>query len=515
MGDPPLQTAEAVLARLGLAADTALPALRALGLWSADGPRPGAWGVVEALGESPNPDHALKALTRLAEHRTEAWAQLRANEGLVARTAIVAGASPALADLLVISQPALDVLTGELEPWSVAAARRACAQELAAQASNAQPGGGLTSAAQVLAGLQRRGLLRIAARDLLGMADTPTIAAELADLAQGVLSAAFETVLGEDHARTRVAVIAMGKLGGRELNYVSDVDVIFVHDGDLAQATKAVERFIRLMDAVTPDGRAYQLDANLRPEGRDGPLVRNLKSYASYYERWARTWEFQALIKARPIAGDAALGRDFVALVQPYLWPDRLDPSAVEDVQRMKLRVEDSREVQRAGNRQVKLAPGGLRDIEFAVQLLQLVHGRHDPALRSPNTLEALAALSEGGYVGEDDAGLFHDAYVFLRTVEHRLQLARLRRTHTLPGNATDRARLARSMGFRDTPERDALGAFDAQLTRVQTHVRRLHEKLFYRPLLSRFAQFGAAEQVALGDGEGGLADDASRDRLA
>ncbi|MDQ3972978.1 MAG: bifunctional [glutamine synthetase] adenylyltransferase/[glutamine synthetase]-adenylyl-L-tyrosine phosphorylase, partial [Actinomycetota bacterium] len=360
-----------------------------------------------------------------------------------------------------------------------------------------------------------RGLLRVAARDLLGMAATPAVAAELADLAQGIVAAALDAVIAELGPDARLAVLAMGKLGGRELNYVSDVDVIFVHDGDRAQATRTVERFMRLMDTVTPQGRAYQLDANLRPEGRDGPLTRSLGSYRSYYERWAQTWEFQALLKARPVAGDAALGRDFLALVEPFVWPDRLDAAAVEEIQRMKSRVEGSKEVLRAGSRQVKLAPGGLRDIEFAVQLLQLVHGRHDPALRSPNTLEALEALAEGGYVGEDDAALFRDAYVFLRTVEHRLQLARLRRTHTLPHSADERARLARSMGFRDSTERHALEDFDSRLSRVQSHVRRLHEKLFYRPLLSRFAELGAAEQVAVGDGEGRLAEDAARERLA
>ncbi|MBW3603165.1 MAG: bifunctional [glutamine synthetase] adenylyltransferase/[glutamine synthetase]-adenylyl-L-tyrosine phosphorylase, partial [Actinobacteria bacterium] len=361
------------------------------------------------------------------------------------------------------------------------------------------------------------GLLRVAARDLLGLANTTAAAGELADLAAGTLRAALAHVTGLLEPQARLAIVAMGKLGGRELNYVSDVDVMFVHDGDLGDATRTVERLLRLVGAVTPQGRAYEVDANLRPEGRDGPLVRNLASYEAYYRRWARTWEFHALLKARPVAGDAELGRRFTELVAPFVWPDRLEASAVEDIQRMKARVEGSRDVVRAAGRQVKLGPGGLRDVEFAVQLLQLVHGRHDQSLRSPNTLEGLWALSEGGYVGEDDAALIHDAYRFLRTLEHRLQLVRLRRTHLLPADEAQRTRLARSMGYRDRPGAAAPAQLDDALRRVRGDVRRVHEKLFYRPLLSRFAELGAEDRspVAGGDGDGRLGERSAWERLS
>jgi len=273
--------------------------------------------------------------------------------------------------------------------------------------------------------------------------------------------------------------------------------VLFVTRGEPGIATRVAERLLRLVGGVTPEGRPYELDAALRPEGRDGPLVRSLDGYAAYYRRWAATWEFQALLKARVVAGDPAVGAAFAELVAPFVWPDRRRADQVDELQQLKGVVEGSDKVRRAGQREVKLAPGGLRDIEFAVQLLQLVHGRHDPSLRQSGTLAALQVLAAGGYVGEDDAATFADAYRFLRTVEHRLQLRALRRTHALPDDPAARARLARAVGLRDGPGGGAGERFDAELRRVRAEVRRVHEKLFYRPLLGRFAEVGATDLVS------------------
>jgi glutamate-ammonia-ligase adenylyltransferase len=509
MGDGPVRTAEAVLARLGVAADTAIPALAAVGLWSEEGPRPQAWPVVDAVSASCYPDLALAGVMRLADRNPEGFTRVCADEKLLQRLACVVAASEALAVLLTTSPGALDVLLGDLEPTTAETVRAAGRALLQATEDPVARSVALTR-------LQRHGLLRIAARDLVGLADTARVTCELADLAEGLLAAALDVVLVErEDGDVRLAVVGMGKLGGQELNYVSDVDVIFVADGDWAAGTRLAERLLRLLGTVTPDGRAYEVDTNLRPEGRDGPLVRSLDAYAAYYERWAKPWEFQALLKARPIAGDGEVGQRFTELVEPHLWPDRLEGRVVEEIQRLKGVVEGSRAVRRAGARQVKLAPGGLRDIEFAVQLLQLVHGRHDRSLRSPNTLAALAALAEGGYVDEGDANLFGDAYQFLRTVEHRLQLHRLRRTHTVPESAEERYRLARAAGFRDVRAATALAQFDREYARVRGYVRRLHEQLFYRPLLSRFAELSSSEQMAVADGDHRLAEHAARDRLA
>ncbi len=199
----------------------------------------------------------------------------------------------------------------------------------------------------------------------------------------------------------------MGKCGGRELNYASDVDVIFVaapgpgasEDQALRTATRLAAGMIQACAQHAVESPLFPVDANLRPEGRAGPLVRTLASHRAYYERWAKTWEFQALLKARPVAGDAELGAEYLGAVRPLVWQAAQRENFVPDVQAMRRRVLDSLPARQAG-RELKLGPGGLRDIEFAVQLLQLVHGRTDETLRAGDTLAALTALAAGGYVG-------------------------------------------------------------------------------------------------------------------
>ena len=258
---------------------------------------------------------------------------------------------------------------------------------------------------------------------------------------------------------------------------------------------------IRVCSREQPGGELFPVDANLRPEGRSGPLVRTLASHLAYYQRWAKTWEFQALLKARPVAGDRRLGQDYLAALAPLVWHAAQRDDFVADVQAMRRRVVASLPASQAG-REIKLGPGGLRDIEFAVQLLQLVHGRADETLRDPVTLPALAALADGGYVGREDAASMARAYRFLRVVEHLLQLRQLRRTHSLP---TDHA-ILRQIGRALRPMRyagpdlaeftdetaDPADPADQLMTRWRQHaaaVRQLHEKLFYRPLLDAVAR--------------------------
>ena len=345
---------------------------------------------------------------------------------------------------------------------------------------------------------KRRELLRVAVRDLAGQVMVEQVAAELADLADACLAAALVVAAGEsgyDPPPMRLAVLGMGKLGGSELNYVSDIDVLFCHEpvsgAEPEAAARAAERVargvMRGLSAVTSEGTCFEVDANLRPEGRNGPLSRTLGSYLAYWDRWAQPWELQALIKVRPVAGDAELAGRFCAEAEARVYPERLDPETVAAVRRMKARVETSAKARAGGDRQVKLGPGGLRDIEFAVQLLQLVHGRHDPALRSGTTLVALDRLTAAGFVGRADAAQLAQAYRFLRLVEHRLQLASERRTHTIPSGSEARRWLARTLGYRDSPQADALERFEDDRRRHAAAVRGLHEKLFYRPLLEAF----------------------------
>ena len=261
--------------------------------------------------------------------------------------------------------------------------------------------------------------------------------------------------MGEEAASVRLSVIAMGKCGGHELNYVSDVDVIFVHEpvdgaGEASAAKVAAQLATQLMRACsdyTAEGTIWPVDAALRPEGKAGPLVRTMAGMRAYYERWAKTWEFQALLKARPVAGDLALGREFVELVSPMVWGVAGRDGFVSDVQAMRRRVVETIPAKEA-ERQLKLGLGGLRDVEFAIQLLQLVHGRGDVSVRAPATLSALSALTRGGYVGRSDGEEMHQAYAFLRTLEHRIQLFQLRRTHVVPTDEASLRRIARGMGF-------------------------------------------------------------------
>ena len=232
--------------------------------------------------------------------------------------------------------------------------------------------------------------------------------------------------------------------------------------------------------------------------------MRSVESYEAYWERWAKAWEFQALLKARPAAGDADLGAQFLAAAQARLWALPFDSDALRSLRAMKARTEQEVERKGAGARDLKRAAGGIRDIEFSVQLLQLVHGRHDPELRSPTTLVILAELAAAGYVDPDDAHTMARAYRFLRTAEHRLQLADGHQVHTVPTDVEARARLARTMGYRDTSAAGALGAFDEVLAHQRATVRSIHERLYFRPLLEAFA--GA---------EGGLTAGAAEARLA
>ena len=345
----------------------------------------------------------------------------------------------------------------------------------------------------------RRHVTQLAAWDL-GQAHPldalDSVAAALADLAAAVLDAALIVARATvkfpsaEVAATRLAIIGMGKAGARELNYVSDVDVIFVAGGsvDLPDgrvveiATRLAMATMRGIQDYSREPALWEVDANLRPEGKDGALVRTLDSHIAYYDRWAKSWEFQALLKARPLAGDPELGQRYVDAVAPKVWSSASRENFVEGVQRMRERVTDnipSAEL----DYQLKLGPGGLRDVEFTIQLLQLVHGQADELVRQRATLPALVALAEEGYIGRTEAAEFSRDYRFLRLLEHRLQLVQLRRTHLMPSDRDAVRVLARASGI-------AAGAEDLieRWNRTKLEVRRLHVRLFYRPLLSAVA---------------------------
>jgi [glutamine synthetase] adenylyltransferase / [glutamine synthetase]-adenylyl-L-tyrosine phosphorylase len=518
----PPRSLRATFASAGLDPDRATAELTEANLLDADGNIvPALVQLIDALSDAADPRDALTCVTGLAGTHPELFAQVIADEAWIGRVVAVAGVSRPLGDLMARYPDAVQALR-TLDGVDV----RRTADAVAEAVTSAQD---VPSQAAGIAAIRRAITADIAARDLTGVADVAEVGAELARLAEAVLTGTLRGVhqqVAGDHPVARIAVIGMGKLGGQELNYVSDVDVVFVHesvdasdedDGSAAtrEARQVLSRMMELLNASTTMGRAYEIDPTLRPEGRHGPLSRPVSSFVAYWERWAKTWEFQALIKARPVAGDLDLGRELLAQAERFLWPEELEPEIIAEIREMKSRIEAKPEVVRHGDRQLKLGPGGIRDIEFTVQLLQLVHGRGDRSLRRTGTLPTLEALVRNGYVAEEDADAFEDAYRLLRTVEHRLQLAHERRTHTIPDDPERHEWLARSLGYRPEPDHPAREAFLKDLSRVQSRVRELHAKLFYRPLLEAYAAVpAAAAGVSVPREVRRMGDDAARERL-
>ena len=419
-----------------------------------------------ALGEAPNPELARIAVSRIGER--PAGRDFLSRPEIIPAAARLLGFSTAASDFFTAHPEELGALA-DLSPRSPAAYLEEAGRDVDRLG---EPAG--------LRRFRRRAAYRIAARDLSG-APVEDVMAELSSVGEACLQIAEQAVDPSGH----LSIIGMGKLGGRELNYSSDVDVLFVHQSDglsSEDASRAAARLIALLSDPTSDGVAVRVDAGLRPEGRSGPLSRSLESMLQYYRRHAATWERQALLKARVVAGDVELGQAFVEGVAPLVYPAILPASAIEDVRSSKARIEEV--VRSRGKEAVELkrGHGGIRDIEFAVQLLQLVHGRRYERIREPNTLAALDALAEEGFVAASDAQTLSDSYRFLRRLEHRLQMVRDTQTHELPSSPAQLGPLARSMGIRGAEE------LRAEYGKHTDTVRGLHERLFYRPLMEAFS---------------------------
>ncbi|HWP34711.1 MAG TPA: bifunctional [glutamate--ammonia ligase]-adenylyl-L-tyrosine phosphorylase/[glutamate--ammonia-ligase] adenylyltransferase, partial [Thermodesulfobacteriota bacterium] len=386
---------------------------------------------------------------------------------------------------------------------------------------------------------KRRELLRIAVRDLLGLADLPATAAALADLADAAIETACRGVAARlvlEHGApgAEFAVLGLGKLGGRELNFSSDVDLVYLCSTDQGETAgprriplhvyfaRLAEGVTRALSAVTELGFVFRVDLRLRPEGRAGSLVVPLRQAEIYYEGWGQTWERAALIKARPVAGSRALGEAFVRMVEPFVYRRYLDFTAIEEIRALKRRIDaELRRAElaaggplprrgeppgrlRAGGGNVKLGVGGIREIEFFVQALQLIHGGRVPAVRERGTLPALAALAARGLVRREEADRLAEAYVFLRTVEHRLQLVAERQTHVVPASPEALRPLARGLGFA------TVEAFQARLGEVTGRVSTLYRSLFRDGDDERPGEARWRELLA-----GGLPDEEVERRLA
>jgi len=458
-------------------------------------------GLVPFFASAADPDQALRLLVGLLEAAPDAAASVLADDLAARRLVRVLGASSGLGEFLSHHPEQLRVLQ---EPLIAPPSGESYIEALL----DSVDGLGGEAGWNALRTAYRRELTRLAAWDLEqpdGQLIVDRVAAALADLAAAALDAALALARRASRfpkaevAATRLAIIGMGKAGARELNYLSDVDVIFVAGADATStpggngeplsderaveiATRLAMDTMRAIQELAIEPPLWEVDANLRPEGKDGALVRSLDSHIAYYQRWAKSWEFQALLKARAMAGDRELGERYVDGVAPMVWSSSLRENFVESVQAMRERVTahippEEVEVQ------LKLGPGGLRDVEFTIQLLQLVHGHSDPEVRQRATLDALAALADRGYIGRVEASEFGSDYRFLRLLEHRIQLSRMRRTHLMPRDPDALRALARASGVASTSD----GLLEAW-QRVKQTVRTLHERLFYRPLLSAVA---------------------------
>lgn len=478
--------------------------------------------LVRILSDAPNPDQALILLIRLIERAPEVEQALQEPD-TARRLARLLGASEALGEFLIRRTEQLDLL---LDPSDAAGTapvlgpqgwdadtdqlRRLLLESVEADPEATPPVAGLRGkeAATALRVAYRRQLTAIALQDLEAEDPAevqPQVSLWLADLAGAAIEAGLAVARadavehhGDDALGVRLAVIGMGKCGARELNYISDVDVIFAHDSDLEDERRAAQiaadlasGISRAITAAAPEQGLWEVDANLRPEGKDGALSRTLDSHAEYYRRWAHSWEFQALLKARPIAGDPAVGQAYVETIWPLVWTSSEREGFVESVQAMRRRVMENIS-HKERDREIKLGSGGLRDVEFTAQLLQLVHGRADESVRVRGTLEALRALQEASYISRRDGEAFAGHYRYLRLLEHRIQMVHMRRTHLMPHKTEALRVLARSMrGPGATGPVNAEGLVETW-NRTRRDVRALHEQIFYRPLLSTTAVLSA-----------------------
>jgi glutamate-ammonia-ligase adenylyltransferase len=484
--------------------------------------------LTENVALAADPDAALGALARVTRRDAGPVQELRRDaQGWRALWALL-GASAGFGDFYLRHPEELPNLAGAgLALPSTDELRASLLESVGAAEGFASDGG---EKAWIALRVRYRSLLaRIAAFDLLSpdpVEQVAPVAAILADAAGAALEASLcvarTKVSGgagpglfprEQVAATRLAIIGMGKTGARELNYVSDVDVIFVAGADdeaLAQvgesrivdiATRLAVQTMRGASGAEVEPALWEVDANLRPEGKQGALVRTLDSHLSYYDRWAKSWEFQALLKARPIAGDPDLGEAYVRAVQPKVWTSAARENFVDSVQRMRERVTEHIPAGELAH-QIKLGPGGIRDVEFTVQLLQLVHGLSDDGIRQRGTLDALEALVTAGYIGRPEAATFSRDYRILRVLEHRMQLRGLRRTHLMPSRPEELRVLARATKLADSGP-GVWAVWEA----VKREVRDIHVRLFYRPLLSAVAALPAEERA--------LSPEQAHDRLA
>lgn len=504
--------------------------------------------IAALAADSPNPDLALNNLERITSALSDETLASLGQEDRLWVLIRICGGSPALVNLA-IKEPAHlhPLISGEcLE-------ERACpelverggdeARLLAQLREWTQGAPDFRGFCSLLRRFRHREILRIGLRDLAGLASLEETIELLSDLASACLQVAYEFCLasmireyGGDPFKSEAprfldlhgdkseapagslamenslgqrseaspleregqfAILGLGKLGGRELNFSSDIDLLYIYSSDQGETTggetgrklslpqfysKLADQITRAIGEVTEDGWAFRVDLRLRPEGVKGNLANSLRSAEIYYESWGQTWERAVFLKARPVAGDLELGRAFLRMMEPFVYRRYLDFTTVEEIREMKEEIDRQATRQEAQGKDVKLGAGGIREIEFFVQAIQLINGGKDPALREAGTLRALDLLAQRGYLSQEDRSALREAYVFLRQVEHKIQIVHARQTHRLPHDPQEIRELARRLGYRDGPAGEGSPLFLRDFEEHTHRVQSIYRQLFYRP---------------------------------
>jgi glutamate-ammonia-ligase adenylyltransferase len=397
--------------------------------------------LMAALGSAADPDRSLINFERFVDsYGPELFPELEKNPRIIEILVTLFSISPFLTEILLRTPDALDLLNQRQALTERKTIEQYQTEAIAVFRS-------VQTDAEKLDALrryQRRQLLRIGTSDFLDLYDLRAVFSQLSRMAIGLVRACLALAAQQTGISPEgFVVLAMGKLGGWELNYSSDIDLLFVMRQDADEYQRLAEQLVENIASTTPEGFLYRVDLRLRPWGKDGPLVTTLDGYLQYVKRNARLWEKQALLKARPIAGNLTLGEELRREIEPYLFH-----TTAEEVRAgifaMKQRTEQYLQQKGRGWGEVKLGAGSIRDVEFVVQALQLTH----PQVRTRATLKAIPRLREAGLLTSAEAHFLADGYIFLRTVEHYLQMIDYRQTHTLPTDPTALALLARRLGF-------------------------------------------------------------------
>ncbi len=477
--------------------------------------------IIECASGAPSPDGALNNLESIASASGEAVInKLIEDDKNTARLVTIAGSSLQLSNFLKKYESSLTELliegrlnrSKEYEEYltEVLTETKECDTQEAFE--------------KALRVYRNKEYLRLGARDLLGLCTVQELTRELSDLASVSLEAALcfaskslrlrygtpvDTENSNEEREAEVTVIGLGKLGGRELNFSSDIDILFVYSSDSGETTGIVaeegteeerkrvkeksriglhDYFVKLstyvsklLSNVTEDGFVFRVDLDLRPEGRGGPMANSLHSLEVYYETWGQSWERAAMIKARPVAGSKKLGEAFLQTVRPFVFRKYLDFTAIEEIKTMKEKIDLSLLRRNLNTIDVKLGTGGIREIEFFCQALQLIHAGKNLSVRSRSTLETIGSLLNNGYIKEIEAATLTDGYIFLRNLEHRIQIVEGRQTQAIPASRPELIRLSRMMGFSDTPEVSDHEAFWKKYRTVTSEVHAVYKSLFYK----------------------------------